>query len=719
MADLVYDDVKEEVKRVRRGVVILIPPGTGRVKLAESLRQDEERVVDEVYLYTTFGVGKTAVDKIAERVLEAMKAREPPVFRAVVVPRSTMEALHLKNILEAKRKEGEDLPRFEVKLLYLPRYYARRIDREVEKAAEEVAFVRHEFEEVKLEGVAPKLIPKEDAEALKEARRRILALENAGRPLVETILHALKEGLVKTAASAVVGPLFVPGVVLAGLLKKLFPELPAEGVELARDAVEGFLEALVQRRRETTREELVALITAAAAAAEHIDDDRLETLVDQVALSWRLDIETFKTLVKNLAALARDKLPTAEDLQRLKEAIRQEVEKRLAEIEKRLEAVRRRLDKVEEELRKAGLPIKVLSLKEVEGGLLYVNFRVEEGMPVVETAEGAFPLVTTGRFEKAAEEVLRRLSKDGVVVIKGPKGIGKSTLAAYVAWRAASDLTTYVMRIWEVEKDQRSDLNNALRALGDKKLLVIFDPTPLEIYKEPGARAKTARKAVSETSTALEELLKFAEENRGRGLVLAVMPDDLYDGLDEKVKKMAEKYLYPLDLREEEFLTEVVYEYSGCRETPEEVKKLAERIAEFNGGYTLVARYAGLWLRERGCRAEEVEAAVGEAKKMPKLFFASYVWHVLLRGSGDLAKKAAVPLLLHAHFGPVPVGVTYATKAANPGGVWRLMPPEELEGASLNSLEEDKLKPIAMWLARLHEDLVEETLRDLAGLNGE
>jgi len=34
-------------------------------------------------------------------------------------------------------------------------------------------------------------------------------------------------------------------------------------------------------------------------------------------------------------------------------------------------------------------------------------------------------------------------------------------------------------------------------------------------------------------------------------------------------------------------------------------------------------------------------------------------------------------------------------------------------------LREDELEPIAKWLAQKHEDLVEETLRDLAGLNGE
>jgi len=84
-----------------------------------------------------------------------------------------------------------------------------------------------------------------------------------------------------------------------------------------------------------------------------------------------------------------------------------------------------------------------------------------------------------------------------------------------------------------------------------------------------------------------------------------------------------------------------------------------------------------------------------EAKKEPKLFLARYIWQVLLRGSGDLARRIAVPLLLHAYFGPVPVGVTYITKAVKDRGIWRFLKPEELEGASLESLREDELEPMA------------------------
>jgi uncharacterized protein with GYD domain len=83
-----------------------------------------------------------------------------------------------------------------------------------------------------------------------------------------------------------------------------------------------------------------------------------------------------------------------------------------------------------------------------------------------------------------------------------------------------------------------------------------------------------------------------------------------------------------------------------------------------------------------------------------------------------LMYRAAAPLLLHAVFGPVPEGVTYITQAKD-GVVF--YQPEEIEKFTKPKWDLLKagLQPIAKWLAQRHEDLVEEALRDLAGLNGE
>ncbi|MFP3200619.1 MAG: hypothetical protein RXR06_12165, partial [Thermoproteus sp.] len=176
-----------------------------------------------------------------------------------------------------------------------------------------------------------------------------------------------------------------------------------------------------------------------------------------------------------------------------------------------------------------------------------------------------------------------------------------------------------------------------------------------------------------------------------------------------------------------EFLAGVLKSYAcpdenDCCLSQIDAERLVSLISSHDA-YTLVVKYTGLWLKERRCDAEKLEEALKSSlrpsKAEPKLYLAHYIWRVLLRGSGNLAMQAAVPLLLHAYFGPVPVGVTYVTKAADEGGRWRLSTPEGLEGDDLQSLKKDALEPIANWLAQRHEDLVEEALKDLVGLNGE
>jgi len=108
-----------------------------------------------------------------------------------------------------------------------------------------------------------------------------------------------------------------------------------------------------------------------------------------------------------------------------------------------------------------------------------------------------------------------------------------------------------------------------------------------------------------------------------------------------------------------------------------------------------------------------------ESTGKPKLFFAHYIWGTILGKNMDLAKKVSVPLILHAAFGPIPEGVTYITKAVNEGGVWGLVNINRLAGSKLEGLREGDLEPIAKWLSTLHEDLIEETLKDLVGLRGE
>ena len=261
--------------------------------------------------------------------------------------------------------------------------------------------------------------------------------------------------------------------------------------------------------------------------------------------------------------------------------------------------------------------------------------------------------------------------------------------------------------------------------------LLFFDIYPREVYLEEF----DPRRPLEELYGSVEFLLSLAalaERSRKAGArlyVLAVVHDkalaEAYEG--KAVREWLEgASFYVPQLNTPEFLAGVLKSYAcpnekDCCLGKVDTERLVSLISSHDA-YTLVAKYAGLWLKEKRCDAEKLEEALKSSlkpsKAEPKLYLAHYIWRVLLRGSGDLARKVAVPFLLHARFGPVPVGMTYITKAEKTG-VWRFLKPEELEGVGLESLRENELEPIARWLAQRHEDLVEEALRDLAGLNGE
>jgi KaiC/GvpD/RAD55 family RecA-like ATPase len=507
---------------------------------------------------------------------------------------------------------------------------------------------------------------------------------------------------------------------------KLYKEL-GEELDIAegrlRKAAESALESLLDRVKEVA-ERLIDVAAPGAGVAASILTEVLTALllsrggqnefIKLVAGLGELDEALRCILAARLAlALGLDRGAVEKALATLAGADAQ----KLAE---EVKALKNAADRLWVEVKSAKRGLDVLFLEDVEMGYLYENFVALNEKPYVDLQEGLFPLVAGGRFEEEARRVLEKLESGGVAVLVGPKGIGKSTLAAYVVWKMLSG--GGVEAAIRVEKSAKELTLKRTLDFVKRGVVVLYDPSPLEVYYKHRYMEKTKRP--EKVVKALEELADFLKKEGGRVRLLVVLPTDLYKVVKDKVfrafkdaalKKAFKNAVLEIKLNDVEFLHSVIKTYSSCGG---DYSKLAEEIARFKGGYTLVAKYAGLWLRERGRDASDVERAVEEAKKEPKLFLAHYIWHVLLRGSSDLAKRAAVPLLLHARFGPVPVGVTYITKAVN-DGVWRFLKPEELEGAGLEYLREDVLEPIARWLAQWHEDLVEEALRDLAGLNGE
>jgi hypothetical protein len=703
VVEAAYPHVKRLVSRP--GVFLLAPPGSSRGYILEWLLR--EGVVDRAYAYSRLAEELRARGLAVGDLPSAEELERVADRRVVVVVESSLQAVELKERL-GKRAE----------LIYLPKYF-KEAAKDVDKKLLEAAEVEHRGLG---EGISPKLLRPGEAEELKKGRDALLALSPGAVGLKDAAKETLG-GLRFKIASAFLAELLSPAFAVlavlqaaapsaAGALLAFLEKAVGAGVEALGDFAARLLELFAGGRepRDRVAAGFAKLVRRALEAEPYIDDDRLEAVVDQVALEWGMDVKTFKALVKNLAALGKDRA-AGRDLERLEEVVRQEVEGVFKKVEDALREVKTQVSGL-----LAG--VKVAFVGDVEAGLLYHNFVVVGGAPRVKTrvagrqGDVVVDVVTGGVFGRLAGEVLDRLERDGLVVLVGPYGVGKSTLAAYAAWLALwRGVADAVVSAEEVKTGLASALENLQNNTG-RRFLLLYDPVPVTAYYEPRAVGEEAEKEKERVRRAVEEALCAA----GRGVkALVVLPDELCRDLPPETKQALEKYVVKAVLKDVEFLHEVVRRYSGCGDS---YKELAEKIAQLDGGYTLVAKYAGLWLRDNGCKVESVERAVEGAKREPRVFFAHYIWHVLFRGSGDLARRVAVPLLLYAVFGPVPVGVTYVTKAVY-HGVWRFLKPEELEGASLESLREDALEPIAKWLAQKHEDLVEETLRDLAGLNGE
>jgi len=384
-----------------------------------------------------------------------------------------------------------------------------------------------------------------------------------------------------------------------------------------------------------------------------------------------------------------------------------------------------------------------LNLEDVKNGRLFSNFEVEDGVPKITTWRRIdnlkTDLVDAGKFRKLAEKVVIKLVKDNRVVLVGPRGIGKSTLATYVIWRSLQgslgNVTLdkpmdTVLRVDSLNPGDALTINNLVE--GDKRrFLVIYDPSPIEAYYKPEAMQVMKRASKNDEKSTLKELiegikttLKELDGVRNASIII-VLPSEFYKQVqrdkfeDEDLRLVLddlERDVITVNLKDEGFLGEVIRKYSECEDVSDD---LVERVIDFDT-YTLVAKYVGIWLREKWCKIEDVDEALRKSTSKPKLFFAHYIWDIILGGeSMDLAKRVSVPLILHATFGPIPERITYISKIVNDGGVWKLIDRDELARSKLEGLKEADLKPIARWLSMRHEDLIEETLKELVGLRGE
>ena len=350
-----------------------------------------------------------------------------------------------------------------------------------------------------------------------------------------------------------------------------------------------------------------------------------------------------------------------------------------------------------------------ITLEDLNQGLFYYNFIVKDGVPKILVEIGKeTDLVTTQKFLEANKQISDKLNKNGKTILIGSRGIGKSTLVVYTAWRLLLDKQIdTVIHVNSLKPTDAPHLENEIKYTS-KKYLLIYDPSPIQVYYKPDTM-QNIKYNITDMKDTLKQLMRIRN-----AWVITVLPNEFYEIINnEPILDM--NSIINVNLKDEEFLKEVIKKYSGCDNISDDLVKSAMRFDT----YTLIARHIGIWFQDRECKVEDVNKALTESIDTIKLFYATYIWSTILKGSIDLAKKVSVPLILHANFGSIPEEITYITKGVNKEGVWQLINRETIAKEGLESLEEDELKPIAKWLSIKHEDLIEETLQELVGLRGE
>jgi energy-coupling factor transporter ATP-binding protein EcfA2 len=300
---------------------------------------------------------------------------------------------------------------------------------------------------------------------------------------------------------------------------KLYKEL-AEELDIAvgrlRKTAESALESLLGQAKEVA-ERLIDAAAPGAGMAVSIFTEVLTALlfsrggwgelIKLVARLGELD-ETLRCILAARLALALglDRGAVEKALATLAGADAQ----KLAE---EVKALKNAADRLWVEVKSAKRGVDVLFLEDVEMGGLYENFVVLNERPYVDLQGGLFPLVAGGRFEEEARRVLEKLESGGVAVLVGPKGIGKSTLAAYVVWKMLSDGKAEAAI--RVEKSANELALKRIMELVKRKTAVLYDPSPLKVYYKHEYMEETER--LEEVVKALKELADFLKKGGGRG----------------------------------------------------------------------------------------------------------------------------------------------------------------------------------------------------------
>jgi tetratricopeptide (TPR) repeat protein/energy-coupling factor transporter ATP-binding protein EcfA2 len=426
-------------------------------------------------------------------------------------------------------------------------------------------------------------------------------------------------------------------------------------------------------------------------------------LVYRVAYAIGMGYDEAKRALMDITGLSIDEL---------KERVK-EIEGKIKELEVRFELFRQ----------EAPAGIVTADVGEFAKGRIYPNIKVENSELRVRVEDGYHSIVRAGKFNELVNEVRDRLLKQGFVVVVGPKGIGKSTLAAAEIWELfmngdiglvarvdVLDSKKYSKFVTFVENYSRESINYF------GKLLILYDLVPTEAYERVDIDVKAhIQTNIERTIKDLMKAIKPISSEASKPLTLIVIPSDVYNTLSGEMRNELEGYRLDVsqDLINTEFLAELIREYTrtksnpnGCALSDRELNELTGELVKFDSGHALIARLIGEELARSNCSAREIKELISKTKGKAEAFIILHINGLFKVHKNTNTAKALVEVfaLRKPFVDLVRPGVPILTP-----GIIELI--GEKKGASLlQSAEGGELRG---WLVIRQHDLIEEAIKKL------
>jgi KaiC/GvpD/RAD55 family RecA-like ATPase len=385
------------------------------------------------------------------------------------------------------------------------------------------------------------------------------------------------------------------------------------------------------------------------------------------------------------------------------------------ELERRVNEIERKIKELEEkiELFRQEVPAGIVTadVGEFAKGRIYPNIKVESGELRIRVEDKYHSIVRAGKFNELVNKVRGRLTSNGVVVVVGPKGIGKSTLAVAVIWELLMNGDIgLVARVDVLDSKNYSEFATFIKNYGEGfgkyfgRLLILYDPVSTKAYEKVGIDVETPIQTnIERTINNLMNVINSINSEASKPLILIVIPSDVYNALSGEMRNALE--VYRLDVSQglinTEFLAELVREYTRTRSNPDGcelgndvLSKLASELVKFDSGHALIARFIGEELARNNCSASDVEKLINNAKSRAKAFIIQYINGLFkVDKDPDIAKVLVEVFALRRPF----VNMTRPGDPILTPGIVELMGVSGLSG----------------WLAIRQHDLIEEAIEEL------